>query len=359
MYKRQILYKLDQIKMCKKIAIYGAGKIGVNFAKICIKNKINIECFIDTFKDGRSGNLKILTFDHLINTTNFDCIIIASSLWDEVEDKLLFNNIKNFFILSNDLVYQSTDLKSLGSFIFKKNILPKLQIVKKYFKGETKIFFNYLIEMHFNKNQDKLFEFLKYSKRIAPPYVDFINYLGQNITIIDGGIADGKETLGFFKKFNNPIVYAFEPFIKTVNFNNFILNNIPLDLIKVRAEALWKKDEILNFEIKKNSPTTSNITNKGNFKVKGVKIDSFVKYNRIKSVQLIKLDIEGAEYEALCGAKNTIKKHKPYLAISIYHKKEHLYQIPVYLKKLNPEYEFKIVFYTTTFIDTILYAIPK
>ena len=175
--------------------------------------------------------------------------------------------------------------------LFKKNILPKLQIVKKYFKGETKIFFNYLIEMHFNKNQDKLFEFLKYSKRIAPPYVDFINYLGQNITIIDGGIADGKETLGFFKKFNNPIVYAFEPFIKTVNFNNFILNNIPLDLIKVRAEALWKKDEILNFEIKKNSPTTSNITNKGNFKVKGVKIDSFVKYNRIKSVQLIKLDI--------------------------------------------------------------------
>jgi hypothetical protein len=127
----------------------------------------------------------------------------------------------------------------------------------------------------------------------------------------------------------------------------------------VSKEALWKKNEILHFNIKKNSPTTSNVTKNGNLKVKGVKIDSFISENKIKSVQLIKLDIEGAEYEALCGAKNTIKKHKPYLAISIYHKKEHFYQIPIYLKKLNPEYEFKIAFYTTTFIDTILYAIPK
>lgn len=359
MYKRKILYKLDQIINYKKIVIYGAGKIGSNFANICLKNKIKIECFIDTYKSGKSGNLKVLTFEQLINSNNFDCIIIASSLWDEIEDKLLFNNITNYFIISNNLLYQSTDLNLLGSFIFKQKILPKYDEVIKYFKGESKIFYNNLINMHFNKNQEKIFEFLKYQKRISAPYIDYINYIGKNATIIDGGVADGNETLVFFKKFNNPTVYGFEPFIKSFDINKFIFNKIPLDLIKVSNNALWKKNEILHFNIKKNSATTSNVTKEGNLKVKGIKIDSFIRENRIKSVQLIKLDIEGAEYEALCGAKNTIRKYKPYLAISIYHKKEHLYQIPIYLKKLNPEYEFKIAFYTTTFIDTILYAIPK
>ena len=359
MYKRRILYKLDQIRSYKNIAIYGAGKIGINFSNICIKNSIKIDSFIDTFKNGSLGTLNIMSLDKLINSNDFDCIIIASSVWDEIEDLLLYNNIKNYFVISNDLIYQSTDLNDLGSFTFKNNYLPKHQIVKKYFKGESKIFFNYLLKMHFYKNQDEVFEFLKYRKSLSPPYVDFINYIDENITIIDGGVADGKESLVFFKNFKNPKIYGFEPFIKNFNTKNFINNGISLDLITVSNCALWKRDEILHFNIKKDSATTSNVSKKGNLKVQGIKIDSFVKQNKIQNIHLIKLDIEGAEYEALCGAKNTIKKHKPYLAISFYHKKEHLYQIPIFLKILNPKYEFKIVFYTSTFIDTILYAIPK
>jgi hypothetical protein len=179
MYKRKILSKLDQIINYKKIAIYGAGKIGINFANICSKNNIKIECFIDTYKSGKFGNLKVLTFEQLINSNNFDCLIIASSLWDEIEEKLTYNNITNFYIISNDLLYQSTDLNLLGSFIFKQDILPKYNEVIKYFKGESRIFYNNLINMHFNKNQDKIFEFLKYQKRISAPYIDYINYMGK------------------------------------------------------------------------------------------------------------------------------------------------------------------------------------
>jgi FkbM family methyltransferase len=44
---------------------------------------------------------------------------------------------------------------------------------------------------------------------------------------------------------------------------------------------------------------------------------------------LIKMDIEGAEYDALLGACGLISKHRPGLAISVYHRAEHLWTIPL------------------------------
>ncbi|KKM95531.1 hypothetical protein LCGC14_1187320, partial [marine sediment metagenome] len=51
--------------------------------------------------------------------------------------------------------------------------------------------------------------------------------------------------------------------------------------------------------------------------VESTTIDSYVKERNLK-VGLIKLDIEGHGLKALEGAKNTIKKYKPMLLISIY-----------------------------------------
>ena len=44
---------------------------------------------------------------------------------------------------------------------------------------------------------------------------------------------------------------------------------------------------------------------------------------------LIKMDVEGAEYDALLGARKIITRYKPGLAICLYHRPEHLWQIPL------------------------------
>ncbi len=71
----------------------------------------------------------------------------------------------------------------------------------------------------------------------------------------------------------------------------------------------------------------------------------------------IKMDIEGAEAAALRGAKETIKKYRPTLAISIYHKRTDLWEIPEYIAELVMEYKFYIRAYADTANELIFYAI--
>lgn len=75
---------------------------------------------------------------------------------------------------------------------------------------------------------------------------------------------------------------------------------------------------------------------------------------------LIKMDIEGAEYDALLGARNIINKYLPGLAISIYHRPEHLWQIPLLIDDIAPgKYGFYIRSHAMSTFDTVLYAIPN
>ena len=46
------------------------------------------------------------------------------------------------------------------------------------------------------------------------------------------------------------------------------------------------------------------------YKVKAMTLDSFVKKNKIKSIDILKIDVEGSEHELLKGAGNTLRKNK-------------------------------------------------
>lgn len=74
-------------------------------------------------------------------------------------------------------------------------------------------------------------------------------------------------------------------------------------------------------------------------------------------VTFIKMDIEGSEAEALRGAEKTIRRDKPRLAISLYHKPQDYFEIPFLIKEMVPEYKLYIRHHKPGKNDTVLYAV--
>ena len=116
--------------------------------------------------------------------------------------------------------------------------------------------------------------------------------------------------------------------------------------------AMWSGKETLHFMSGRS--TSSCVSDDGGIEVQAESIDNV---HAGQVVTFLKMDIEGSEIEALKGAEKIIREQKPKLAISIYHKPEHLFQIPLLIHEMVPEYRLYIRHHTETFADTVLYAI--
>ncbi|MCU7239310.1 MULTISPECIES: FkbM family methyltransferase [Pseudomonas] len=74
---------------------------------------------------------------------------------------------------------------------------------------------------------------------------------------------------------------------------------------------------------------------------------------------LIKMDIEGEEPQALEGARQTLVRHRPNLAISVYHRAEHLWTIFEQLQGYALGYRFYLRCHAQSTFDTVLYAVTS
>ncbi len=86
---------------------------------------------------------------------------------------------------------------------------------------------------------------------------------------------------------------------------------------------------------------SSSINNSGNGKkIKLETLDNLF-YKRQLPVTYLKVDVEGCEMELLRGGYETIKKNKPKIAITVYHRENDVLVIEKFLKSINPDYKFK------------------
>lgn len=90
------------------------------------------------------------------------------------------------------------------------------------------------------------------------------------------------------------------------------------------------------------------------FMVKTVAIDDIIGAD--EKIRFIKMDIEGAEYEALLGARKTIMRETPGLAISIYHNAVDYYRLAELIKEYVPGYKMAVRHHKDKHVDTVLYA---
>jgi len=143
--------------------------------------------------------------------------------------------------------------------------------------------------------------------------------------VVDGGAYIGAFSIYIAKLLKDNIrVIAFEP--DKFNFDkllkNIELNNIN-NIIAIN-KGIWNKNEVLKFDNRKNKGSI--MVKCANDEVKGeimnyefVKLDDELKKLNINKVDFIKMDVEGAEIEAIEGCKNILKTNNVNLAIASYH----------------------------------------
>lgn len=127
-------------------------------------------------------------------------------------------------------------------------------------------------------------------------------------------------------------IYALEPDRK--NFGKMELATKQYENISLYNAAAWGSDTTLLFDSK--AGRHSAISSKGK-ETAARSVDSILNNS---PCTIIKMDVEGAERSALLGAKETIAKYRPKLMISLYHRTEDLFSLPLLIKSINPDYRF-------------------
>ena len=111
--------------------------------------------------------------------------------------------------------------------------------------------------------------------------------------------------------------------------------------IKIVPSAIGKETGTAQFA-HDNSCVGSKITETAAFGTQTVpmtSIDDYVKEQGI-APSFIKIDVEGNEMDALTGATKTLKKHKPQLAVCLYHNPSDMWTIPELITEIVPEYRY-------------------
>jgi FkbM family methyltransferase len=194
---------------------------------------------------------------------------------------------------------------------------------------------------------------------MEPPYDQYFSEelisFGDNEIFVDAGVLDGATSMDFIARTGGIFdkIYAFEPVDYWYNTARNKLNEyIEEDRIVLVEKGLFDKVGKISFSDRE-TIGASRISETGNTSIVTTTVDEEIS----GPVTFIKMDIEGAELAALEGAKNKIAKYKPKLAICVYHKLADLWEIPLYIKSLAPEYKLYIRHYQWRCGETLVYAI--
>jgi FkbM family methyltransferase len=183
--------------------------------------------------------------------------------------------------------------------------------------------------------------------------------LPPDTVFIDCGAYDGDSVRAFLAYQDGDFgrIYAFEPDPRNCEKLRSFVNSLGAEAaerIQVFNAGVGAQRAKLRFDSAGNM--SSSFSKAGAVEVDVVPIDEVVEANG--APVYLKFDVEGAELEALGGAKRLIGQAQPLVALSVYHRPDDLWQLPLYLDSLSPGYRFFLRTQGEDGMDVICYAVP-
>lgn len=169
---------------------------------------------------------------------------------------------------------------------------------------------------------------------------------------VDGGGYDGLTSI-MFANWNNAYqkIYYFEPVPAMMDVSKRNLSD--LRDIHFIQKGLYSRNDRLRFDA--DAGMQSGLSLEGTTEIDVVRLDDEVK----DSVTFLKLDVEGAEYEALQGAAEHIRSDTPLMAVCLYHNQRDFWRIPLWVLKINDRYHIYVRHYTESIRETVMFFVPK
>lgn len=187
-------------------------------------------------------------------------------------------------------------------------------------------------------------------------YFDEIMNLTEHEAFADCGAYVGDTLDEYDKKMHGKwdMYYLIEADPDVYEKMKILVRNRGYDRVECINMGCWDKKETLRF--KKLGSGSSQITDEGfDVEIRAETLDSILAK---KPVTIIKMDIEGAEQNALKGACGVIAAKHPKLAISNYHSMDDFLQIPMLLKRYSNDYNIYMRHYRRlSDSETICYAV--
>ena len=201
---------------------------------------------------------------------------------------------------------------------FQEKFKKEIKIAKKLLEDkESKKIFEAIIEK--NKKIFNITQLSKYEEYSHPKV-----HVEKNDFVIDAGISsEADQTERFLEQTGNGgFVLGFEP--ENYNYTELMkkFNTLQIPNVKIENLGLWDEKTMLSItEDSKMSSVYETTGKETNEDAQLITLDEYVKEKNIEKIDFIKMDVEGAERKAFNGATETIKRFRPKLAISVYHRR--------------------------------------
>ena len=330
------------------IVLYGAGGIGYITSCILKEKACNICCFVDDNKTKQGtyiNGIKVKALEELGRDAGYIILICLPNPMD-VYHRLIslgYKRVQYFPVMMWEKNFYNISL-------LKEN-RDKIDAVYGLLADSlSKSVFGDILRHRFTMDFS-IFDNIISQKQYFPSDIFALN---DRECFVDGGVYNGETIADFVDSVHNKFdyIYGFEP--DKQNFSNLTkrVAYMDCDHLKLFNAGLYSKTGEISFDSHGNSASAISVT--GRYKISLVRLDDVVGEHK---PTYIKLDIEGAEKEALYGMQNTIAEYHPKLAISIYHKAADLWELPLLIRTLPASYNIYIRHYANGLHETVCYAI--
>jgi FkbM family methyltransferase len=351
----------------KKVVIYGAGVFGRDLAKVLVTHhKVTMLGFLD-----QKGAGQVILDDWRAHKLDSE----TAKQW-LAEKPVLIIGVHNYLASVREIKAQLTRF-GFSTILTPMEIYPFLtkELGWRFWLGSQQDYtdgagpIEQLGALWADKESERVYyETLLYRlgiemEDVAPLTDVSLQYAVPSIPrwqspvrMVDGGAYTG-DTLQSLRQhgYHFEAIHAFEP--DAENFRRLCLTAsafTPETQISLWPCGLWSSTRRLNFS--EGLEMGSKLSDAGPTVVPVVALDDIL---HGQPVNLIKMDMEGAEADALRGAQRLIEKYRPGLAICLYHYPQHIWSIPLWIESLNLDYDFYCRTHAHNTFDNVLYAVPR